>query len=263
MCRIIVASGNIEVTKILESITLMAQDKNTIHELNKQDCGNWQHTDGWGITYIDQKGNFIIKKSPQAVFEDPELLELRQLTTNFMIAHVRKKVGSETSLENTHPFRTQHPLLGECIFCHNGFIKENINFDSTTYTTRGETDSERLFYSILSEIAENNHRNIVSTIRKNLQRYTKTRGSNIVLATKEKTYVAMRKNELPQYFGMMLGQGKDFMIISSEKLKTYPDISWISILPEEVVTIQNGTTSFSISKENKSFLQKIIKIIQE
>ena len=141
-------------------------------------------------------------------------------------------------------------------------IKEEITFDPR-YKPQGKTDSERLFYSILSDITENKDSKIASAIQKNLQRYTKTRGTNIVLATAEKTYVAMRKNSVPKYYGIMLGRGKDFMLISSEKLKTFPDISWTSILPGDVVAIQNGTTVFSISKEKRSLLQRITTLIKK
>lgn len=261
MCRIIVASGNIDISKILESITLMAKDENALHEWNeKKGSGSCKHADGWGAAYLNQTGDFIIKKSPQAIFGDPEAKKIEKLTTAFLITHVRRKAGSEISLKNTHPFKAQHPLLGECVFCHNGQIEDNISF-ATQYQPQGKTDSERLFYSILSDITKNNDNKIASAIQKNLQKYTKTKGSNIVLTTKEKTYVAMSKNRLPKYYGMMLGRGKDFMLISSEKLKMFPDISWTSILPGEVVTIQNGTTRFSIGKEKVPLLQKITTLI--
>ena len=237
----------------------MAKDENSLHEMNENKPGRWQHADGWGLAYLDQKGNFIIKKSPRTIFESKEIKKLSDLKTNFLIAHVRKKAGSDISLKNTHPFRAKHTVLGECVFCHNGVIEDEIVFN-TQYKPQGKTDSERLFYSILSDIAENDDRKIVSVIRKNLQRYTKTRGSNIVLSSKEKTYVAMRKNKLPKYYGMKVGQGKDFMLISSEKLKTFPNIYWTSILPDDVVSVQNGTARFSINRGKRTFLQKIIAI---
>ena len=274
MCRIIVAFGNIDVAKILGSIALMAKDQNSRHEMNeKKGPGSLQHTDGWGIAYLDQKGKFVIKKSPKAIFEDPESKKTLDFKTNLLIAHVRKKSGSEISLKNTHPFKAKHSLLGECVFCHNGAIEDDIQFDQK-YKPRGKTDSERLFYSILSDIKENktedqkedkegerHSHKIAATIRNNLQKYTKTKGSNIVLATKNKTFVAMRKNELPRYYGMVWAKGNDFLLISSEKLKTFPDIYWKSILPGEVITIQNGTTNFFISREKKNLLQKIIALI--
>ncbi|HLC19724.1 MAG TPA: class II glutamine amidotransferase, partial [Candidatus Nanoarchaeia archaeon] len=213
MCRIIVASGNVDAAKVLESIKSMAEDENSRHEMNqKKGHGSWKHADGWGIAYQDKKGDFIIKKSQKAIFEDMEVKKLDNLTTNFLIAHVRRKAGSEVSIKNTHPFKAHHPVLGECVFCHNGVIKDEIKYHPR-YKTQGKTDSERLFYSILSDISENSEEKIATAIQKNLQKYRKTKGSNIVLATKDKTYVAMRKNILPKYYGLVLGKSRDFMLI--------------------------------------------------
>ncbi len=260
MCRIIVASGNIDVPKILESISLMAMDKNSFHELNQKNQGRWKHADGWGIAYSGKKGKFSITKSQKAIFDDPKVQKLNQLTTNFFIAHVRKKAGSEISINNTHPFKAQHQVLGECVFCHNGIVKDEIIFDSK-YKLKGKTDSEKIFYSILSDISSDQPEAIQNTIRNNLKKYNKTKGTNIVLSTKDKTYIAMRKNELPTYYGLMLGKGKDFVFISSEKLKMFPDISWVSLLPGDVVAIANGTTQYSINKEKVPLLRKIAALI--
>lgn len=257
MCRITIASGNFEVAKVIDSIIFMAQDQNSSHERNtEKGLGSYTHPDGWGVAYLSDKG-LVIKKSTKAIFKDPLVDQLRKIKTDFMFIHVRKESCGKVSLKNTHPFKARHPLLGECLFCHNGTIKDQILFDAS-YKSQGSTDSERLFYSILSDITENEDLSIAKKIQQNLQKYPETKGSNIVLATLDKTYVAIRKNQLPKYFGMMLGQGKDFLLISSEKLKTFPDIKWRSILPEEVVIIQNGTTSFSVRREKKSIIQKVM-----
>lgn len=261
MCRIIVASGKIDVPKIIESMIYMAKDENSLHEMNEDVPGSWQHADGWGIAYTDKKGNFAIKKSAKAIFEDPEAQKLHTIKTDFLILHVRRKAGSEIALGNTHPFETDHSSLGTCIFCHNGCIADEISFNPI-FKPKGKTDSERLFYSILSDIQENKDTKIAAVIRSNLQKYNKTKGSNIVLATKEKTYISMRKNEVPKYYGMLLATGEDFIMVSSEKLKTFPDIYWKSVLPEEVIIIQNKTAQFSISKEKMPILRKLVALIQ-
>ena len=260
MCRIIVASGNVDTTKILESITFMAKDENSSHEMNqKRGPGSWQHADGWGVAYLDQNRHFTIEKTPRSIFK--QKAKKVEFKTDLLIAHVRKKAGSEISIKNTHPFKAAHPLLGECVFCHNGVIKDEIKYDPR-YKAQGKTDSERLFYSILSDISENSEEKIAIAIQKNLQKYNHTKGTNIVLATKDKTYVAMRKNILPKYYGLVLGKSRDFMLISSEKLKTFPDISWRLLSPGDVVIIHNGATQYSIYKEKVSLLQKLTALIQ-
>ena len=221
-----------------------------------------QDIDGWGIAFLDQKGDFVIKKSEKAIFADPEVQKLSNINTNFMIAHVRRKAGSETSIHNTHPFEAYHRQLGECIFCHNGFIEDEIKFNPK-YRLDGKTDSEKLFYSLLSDVVDNNPHNVARVIRNNLKTYTKTQGTNVVLSAKDKTFIAMRKNELPKYYGLMLGQGIHFVLISSEKLKTFPDITWKALHPGDVVILNNGRTHYSINKEKPkiSILQKIVALI--
>jgi predicted glutamine amidotransferase len=260
MCRIIVASGNIDIQKIMDSITLMARDQNSVHELNqKQGPGSWLHSDGWGIAYLE-KGKFKMIKSPQNISGDPKAT-LPKIKTNLLIAHVRRKAGSEVALENTHPFKAKHAQLGECVFCHNGCIEDEIPFN-TVYKLQGKTDSEKLFYAIVSQIQEKNEAHITVAIRNQLKKYTKTKGSNVVLSTKEKTFVAMRKNDYPQYYGLRLGKGNDFILISSEKLKTFPYIYWESLQPGDVVTVNNGTIQYSVSREKVPLLQKITALIK-
>lgn len=257
MCRMLVASGKVDVPKLLHSVMLMAKDENSLHEQNEKAPGSWKHADGWGVAYRTKKGNFVVTKSPKAIFDDPDVDLLRNIKTDLIIIHVRRKVGSEISLENTHPFKAKQARLGECVFCHNGFIQDEIRFDSK-YKPKGQTDSERLLYSILSEIKGEQ---VEDALRNNLRKYTQTKGSNIIFVTKEKTYVTMRKTELPKYYGMSLGKGNDFLVVSSEKLKTFPDFSWESLAPEEVVVLQNGSTEFVIHKEKKTIFQKIAAIL--
>jgi len=257
----IVASGNIDLSKIVESIALMARDENSIHEWNKKEGpGSCKHADGWGVAYRTKKGAFTIKKSTKPIFEDPEVEKLRNIKTDFLIIHVRRKAGSEIAVENTHPFKAKHAKLGECIFCHNGRIEDEIQFDPK-FKPQGKTDSERLLYSILSDIQENTDEKIATALKNNLQKYHQTKGSNIILATKDKTHVAMRKTELPRYYGLSMGIGKDFMLVSSEKLKTFPDISWKAVAPESVITMHNGSTKFTIHRE--SIFQKMLTLLRK
>lgn len=253
----IVASGKVDVPKLLDSVILMAKDENSLHEQNEHDPGSWKHADGWGAAYRSNKGNFVIAKSPKAIFEDPDVNKLRNIKTDLLIVHVRRKAGSEISLENTHPFKAKHSTLGSCVFCHNGFIRDEIQFDSK-YKLKGQTDSEKLLYSILSEVKDDR---VENALRNNLRKYTQTKGSNVILTAAEKTYIAMGKTELPRYYGLHLGKTKDCIVVSSERLKMFPDFSWESLAPEDVVVLQNGSTEFAIHKEKKTIFQKIAAIL--
>src|SRR3989338_3799606 len=121
MCRMLVASGTIDVSSLIDCAILMAKNENETHEL-ADDHEKFTHPDGWGLAYISNEGEWIIKKSTKAIFKDPSIGKFRDIETNLLIIHVRKKAGSEVSIQNTHPFQIEHPLLDSSVFCHNGYI---------------------------------------------------------------------------------------------------------------------------------------------
>ena len=55
---------------------------------------------------------------------------LKSIKTSLAVLHARKWIGNETSFENTHPFIETSSMLGECVFCHNGFVQDEIFFDA-------------------------------------------------------------------------------------------------------------------------------------
>ena len=129
MCRFIVALGTFEINQVVDGMIMMAKDRTLDHELNKeQGRESWLHDDGWGVAYIEN-GEWKIYKSIKPIFEDPFVETLKTIKTHYMLIHVRKKMGSELANENTHPFTTIHKEQ-EFVFCHNGFIDENIEFNN-------------------------------------------------------------------------------------------------------------------------------------
>lgn len=255
----LIASGKIDINLILEGAILMAKDQNSLHELNKEKGpGSWTHGDGWGIAYLDENGEWQIKKSTKAIYEDSATKELKNVKTNLVILHMRKASSGGISYNNTHPFKAYDQNLGEVIFCHNGSLKEEIKFDSE-YEPIGETDSEKLFYSILTDLKKDSRRNTAErVIIKNFCTYQKLGGTNIIFSTKEKTIVAVRKNKFPRYFGMWLGvsnqavnDGKNdnkMVIISSEEIKTLAGLSWKPIQQGDIISLMHGTLDISINK---------------
>ena len=246
MCRMLVAVGNVDVNSLLDGMLLMAKDQNSIHELNKkQGRGSWKHGDGWGTAYLDKNGEWVIKKSTKAIYEDPEIEDLRNLKTNLFILHTRFKMGSETSTHNTHPFRFDKENGETFVFCHNGFIDEEIDYDKK-YELKGDTDSEKLFYSILTDLKRSN---VTKAIRKNLKRYKKLTGTNIILSTKKNTIVATRKNKFPKYYQMSLGRTKDMIVVSSEQFNTNHSIFWEPLNQGDIININNKKIEAKISRE--------------
>lgn len=231
----LLALGNIDLNPLIDAMIAMAKDETNNHELNiEAGKGSWKHEDGWGIAYL-QNEEWVIKKSTKAIFNDPEINNLRNLKTRLAIIHIRKKMGSETSIVNTHPFIIQKGEPKCYVFCHNGFIDEEIDFDKQ-FTLMGETDSEKLFYSILTDLKKEK---LSKAIRKNFSRYKKVTGTNIFLSTKENTVIAIRENNFPEYYRMQIGKRDDLIVISSELIPQLSDLEWKPTVPGEIITVKH------------------------
>ncbi len=252
MCRMILALGKIDVSRIIDAAKKMALDLTTSHELNqKNGRGTWQHGDGWGLAYLDEHNRWIVKKSTTAIFKDKKIDQLRTLKTKVLLLHIRKKAGSGKSIHNTHPFVAENPtaknnVFETYLFCHNGHIEEEIHYDQSKYHPSGQTDSERLFYSILTDFEKN--KNLLQAIRANFNRYQKAQGTNLMLAQKKRSTVAIRKNQYPIYYQMYLGKKKGGFIISSEKLPL-AEFTWQPLEQGDIVTINHKTLTYSVDKD--------------
>ena len=244
MCRMLIAIGNVNMNSLIEGTLLMANDKNRIHELNKKKGqGSWKHQDGWGVAYLDQKNEWKIEKSIRSLNKDSKINKFREIKTNLAIIHIRKKMGSETSLVNTHPFLKEIKKKGQFVFCHNGWIEDEIKY-SSKFDPEGDTDSERLFYSILTDLKKTK---IENSIRKNFKRYKKLNGTNIIFASKDSSHIAIRTNKFPKYYQMYLGKKEDLIVISSEEFPLR-DVKWQPLEQEDIVNINNKDLTYSINK---------------
>lgn len=118
-----------------------------------------EHPDGWGVSYY-LEGSPHVVKSENAAFDDHIFKRVSGVVSSeTVLAHIRKSTLGSHSILNTHPF--QH---GRWVFAHNGNVK---NWDSHREELRkfvlpelvpyilGETDSEMLFFIMLSELRRN------------------------------------------------------------------------------------------------------------
>ncbi len=118
-----------------------------------------RHPDGWGVAYYVENSPHIIKSENKAI-EDKIFQKVSGVvTSNTVLAHIRKATLGSKSILNTHPFQ-----YGPWVFAHNGNIKnfkelknDLLQLVSPNYRQfiLGETDSEILFFIILSEINKN------------------------------------------------------------------------------------------------------------
>jgi len=224
----LIATGKVPMNSLIDGIITMALDQSTSHEHNQRiGQGNWTHGDGWGIAFL-RNNEWILEKSPRPIYDDPKIDRFRNIKTNLVIIHVRKKsIGDDIVLNNCHPFQHQN-----FVFCHNGTIKEKI-FHHPQFQPLGTTDSERLFYSILSK------ENLTQAIKTILDQYKTAKGSNIILCNKENFYVYIKENKHPLYYQMEITQNKDLTIVSSEKLNGFNHLTWEKVSPGKVFAIKH------------------------
>ncbi len=112
--------------------------------------------DGYGIAFYNGNGTAQVDKRPAEAYED-ELFarEAKELESPTFVAHVRYASTGGKTVENTHPFE-QHNR----VFAHNGYIGDLPALDSrlgqSADLVHGDTDSERFFALITSEIETRN-----------------------------------------------------------------------------------------------------------
>ncbi|MGH7250029.1 MAG: class II glutamine amidotransferase, partial [Minisyncoccia bacterium] len=114
------------------------------------------HSDGWGMVYFEQGVPHLVRglKSAQ---EDTSFRRLAEgVSTNALVAHLRRATVGEVSLLNCHPFQ-----FGRWAMAHNGNLPEfqamraklteelEPHFLSNVF---GTTDSEIYFALILQEL---------------------------------------------------------------------------------------------------------------
>jgi len=214
----------------------IALDQTTLHERNeKRGLGTWQHKDGWGLATI-KDNHFQLTKSTKPIFDDPQTEEVKKLNTKFILLHVRAASVGTVCLENTHPFYYKTESEEEVVFCHNGTIKENIAFDPK-YKPQGTTDSEQLFYSILTQYQKT--KDFSSAMSSAFTQLQQPVNSNIILSTKTTSYVLSTGTIYPRYLQMWIGKKKDSLIISSEKIAAMQDYSWEELVKGRVVVIDH------------------------
>jgi predicted glutamine amidotransferase len=109
--------------------------------------------DGTGLGWFDGERRARVSKQPIAAYEDASFArEAQEISSTTFVAHVRFASTGELTVQNTHPFE-QHGRL----FAHNGVIEDLATLEDrlgeAMDLVHGQTDSERLFALITTEIA--------------------------------------------------------------------------------------------------------------
>ena len=112
-----------------------------------------RNPDGTGLGYYDEDGTPRVDKQPMPAYEDHRFASrARDVCSRTFVAHVRYASGTPVTLENTHPF-----LMDGRLFAHNGVLmglpELEAELGDAISLVHGQTDSERYFALITSEIA--------------------------------------------------------------------------------------------------------------
>ena len=93
-----------------------------VHAENALGIQSVDHPDGWGVCYFIGNSPHIIKADKPAIDCDIFQKVSGVVSSNTVLAHIRKSTIGTVSPLNTHPFQ-----FGHWVFAHNGNIE---NFDS-------------------------------------------------------------------------------------------------------------------------------------
>ncbi len=232
MCRMIFAVGNINTNSLIEDFIALASDQNEKHEKNIDK--EFKHGDGWGIAYFEND-DIKVFRSTKAVYEDPQIDQFRNLKTNFLILHARKASKGTVNIENVHPF--EYKLNGNhYLFFHNGTIRDEIHLDNQ-FQPVGTTDSERLFYSFLSNT---NGQLTEKALRSRLIEIKDFTAANFILTDGKITYATSWYSEKPNYYTLKVLQKPGLVVIASEVLPHYKVDGWLKLENHDIVTVRTS-----------------------
>ena len=150
----------------------LVEAQNALMRQSQMDSQGIVHGHGWGVAdYRD--GPPSVERQTWAAFHGEHFRKAAaRVYANTVVAHVRHATIGGPALENTHPF--QH---GRWTFAHNGMIP---NFPAVRdlmighidpvlrNDINGVTDSEHIFYYILSRYVRHPERPLIETVREAL-----------------------------------------------------------------------------------------------
>ena len=245
MCRMLVAVGEFSSSKLFDAAIAMAKDQTQDHERNATlGKGSFKHQDGWGISYLDPQGKWRRFKSEAAIYDDVQVQWFRSLKTKYLMIHIRYAKGSVPALKNNHPSYIERNDVGEFVFCHNGYVPSEINY-CPSFKTKSETDSEQIFFQILS-LSKN--KGIGESVSECVSLLDTPHGTNVILSSKDKSYVMVKESEARRYYTMHIGSNERCTIVSSEVLLGHDEFIWVEAPESTVFTLDHRNLNVSACK---------------
>jgi len=221
---------------------LLGNDFHEFVELSKVHC------DGWGLSNIgsDEKVAQMTREPVMAATSGKFKDKIANLSTDGALLHIRWATpGLPIKVENSHPF-----IYKDITFTHNGAIRPatalNNEIDPKYLALcQGDTDSERYFYYILTEIDKSDFitviKSAVNHIRKN-QEYSSING----MIMNEDYYVVIAEYDLTEipaiftedYYELRFKKSQESVIVGSSG---WNQAGW-EILPNHHLLVVNRKT---------------------
>ena len=207
-----------------------------------------EHKDGWGIGYEGE----VIKDINPAQESDLLTQTGKNLETEGALFHLRlASKGITINIDNNHPF-----THGTTTFMHNGTIRpsdaaEEFISDKYKALISGTTDSERLFYALLSQVDEiglvEGVRKIVNLVRSKAD-YS---ALNIMVQTPDTLIAVCEFNDAnqsewsgPDHYELRFTQREgDFLIASTG----WGNSNWQHLDNHHMLVVNRSTLEHSIS----------------
>lgn len=206
------------------------------------------HKDGWGIALNSaHEVDIRVTKAPERASQSEEFSKsIHHLQGTGGLLHLRWATsGLENCAENTHPF-----VYEQYSFIHNGDIRPRENLDpfiraELNSSRIGETDSERYFYLLLTEIErlgiEDGVQSAVHIIEKNCS----FSSINAMLLSPEKLIIITKFNSerIPagqpaDYYQLKYkADEKNFVVASSG----WPQPGWTPIKNSSLLIVDRDT----------------------
>ncbi|MEM9988877.1 MAG: class II glutamine amidotransferase [Pseudomonadota bacterium] len=152
----------VECTLVHAQNALMAQ--------SRSDLTGKSHSHGWGVVTYENETPHLERQVWAAYHGEHFRRSATNIYTDVVVAHVRRATVGEPHINNTHPFAS-----GRWAFAHNGtvprFAEVGPNLlaampPSFRKKIKGHTDSEHLFYYMMSLIEQHGRKNVTSVIAK-------------------------------------------------------------------------------------------------
>jgi len=246
MCRMIAATGELDLRALGQALRQMAANNNPAHTHERRPLGElFRHEDGWGAAWVEND-TLHVRHSIRSCLTDPLVDELGELDTDLIVLHARRASHPRTvCLENTHPFLLEHNGRAWA-FCHNGIIHDLSPLrPATGLIPSGTIDSELLFHHVLNYLDSADLEQSLIASLDPVQDYTALHcmlvGPDQILATAKRHPL----NGLPEYHALWEGTGPSIHVVSSEPVEGIGCRSWRRLPEPGVVTLHREAFRFA------------------